>query len=281
MAQYDRRQANGVSVLSRANIAVRRFGFGQTARRDAWWIQPAATFTVLSAFVVYMTWAGYQGEYYWWGPYLSPLYAPELFGNSPHAWFGGKPGWWPSFVRYSPALVVFFGPVLFRLTCYYYRGSYYKAFWADPPSCTVGEPRKHYLGENTWPLIIQNSHRYFMYLALAFLVFLSMDVWKALWFPDPSTGRVGFGIGVGTLVLATNVVLIGGYTFGCHSLRHLVGGGVDCLSQAPLRMKTYRCVSCFNRRHMFWAWTSLVWVAFADLYIRMCAMGIWSDWRIL
>ncbi len=153
--------------------------------------------------------------------------------------------------------------------------------WADPPSCTVGEPRKHYLGENAWPLIIQNTHRYFMYLALAFLLFLSMDVWAALWFPDPSTGRVGFGIGVGTLVLATNVVLLAGYTFGCHSLRHLVGGGVDCLSQAPLRMKTYRCVSCFNRRHMFWAWTSLVWVAFADLYIRMCAMGIWSDWRIL
>ena len=26
-------------------------------------------------------------------------------------------------------------PALFRVTCYYYRGAYYKALWADPPSC--------------------------------------------------------------------------------------------------------------------------------------------------
>jgi hypothetical protein len=29
------------------------------------------------------------------------------------------------------------------------------------------------------------------------------------------------------------------------------------------------------------AWTSLVWVAFSDLYVRMCSMGVWTDWRIL
>jgi len=32
---------------------------------------------------------------------------------------------------------------------------------------------------------------------------------------------------------------------------------------------------------MSWAWASLVAVAFADLYVRLCAMGIWSDWRLL
>ena len=44
-----------------------------------------------------------------------------------------------------------------------------------------------------------------------------------------------FGIGIGTIILAGNVVLLGGYTLGCHSLRHLVGGAVDLLSKAPIR----------------------------------------------
>jgi heme A synthase len=94
------------------------------------------------------------------------------------------------------------------LTCYYYRGAYYKAFWADPPSCAVSEPRKKYLGENSFPLIIQNVHRYFMYIALLFIVFLTIDVWKALWFINPLTGTKSFGIGIGTLVLALNVFLL-------------------------------------------------------------------------
>jgi hypothetical protein len=89
------------------------------------------------------------------------------------------------------------------------------------------------------------------------------------------------GVGVGTLVLATNVVLLGGYTLGCHSLRHLVGGALDQLAGRPVRRAAYGCVSCLNRRHMLWAWMSLSWVAFADLYVRLCAMGVWTDWRIL
>ena len=99
-------------------------------------------------------------------------------------------------------------PAFFRLTCYYYRGAYYKAFWADPPSCTVGEPRSSYSGENSFPLILQNVHRYMLFLSLGVLLILACDVWKAFWFTDPATGTVSFGIGVGTLVLATNCVLL-------------------------------------------------------------------------
>lgn len=255
-------------------------GFGETARRDAWWAQPLAVFSGLTAFIVYTTWASFQGEHYTAGPYLSPFYAPELFGSSGHAWFGPKPGWWPMWLPYSPAFLILWAPAGFRLTCYYYRGAYYKAFWADPPACAVGEPRKSYLGERSFPLILQNVHRYFLYFALLFLCLLSWDVWKALWFTDPATGETSFGVGIGTLVLATNVVLLGGYTLGCHSLRHLVGGFMDQLSRSPARKNAYACVSCLNRRHMIWAWSSLVSVAFADIYVRMCSMGIWSDWRI-
>ena len=58
---------------------------------------------------------------------------------------------------------------------------------------------------------------------MGFIGILSWDAWKGMWFTD-STGAEQFGIGVGTLVLTTNVILLGGYTFGCHSFRHLAGG---------------------------------------------------------
>jgi len=255
--------------------------FGQTSRTDLWWLQPVGVFAGLSTFVIYSTWAALQGEHYFYGPYLSPMYSPELFGASHHAVFGGVPAWWPSFLPYSPAFLILWAPGGFRMTCYYYRGAYYKAFWSDPPSCAVGEPRKGYRGENSFPLIIQNVHRYFLYLALCFILFLSYDAWNALWFTDEVTGEISFGVGVGTIVLAMNVVLLSGYTFGCHSLRHIAGGYNNQLSKRPLQAVIYRIVSEFNKRHMLYAWMSLIWVGFSDVYVRMCSMGIWNDWRLI
>jgi hypothetical protein len=266
--------------MASADVSLKQRPFGQTMRPDAWWAQPLLVFAGLSAFIGYSTWAAFQGAHYYSGPYLSPFYSPEFFGESPHSWFGAKPSWWPSWMLWSPALLILWAPGGFRLTCYYYRGAYYKSFWGDPPACTVGEPRKHYRGENSFPLIMQNVHRYFLYLALLFLIFLSVDVWKAMWFTN-AAGQTSFGIGIGTIVLALNVVFLGGYTLGCHSLRHLVGGFLDQISRAPVRQKTYNCVSCLNRRHMMWAWMSLFWVGFSDLYVRMCSMGVWTDLRIL
>jgi hypothetical protein len=255
-------------------------GFGQTSRRDNWWVTPAAVFTVFTAFIIYATWAAFQNAHYEFGPYLSPFYAPVLWGDSSHAWFGPQPTWWPAMLPFSPALLILPFPGFFRFTCYYYRGAYYKAFWADPPACSVGEPRKSYLGENSFPLLLQNIHRYFFYIACIFIVLLSYDVWLALWFAD-GAGGTEFGIGVGTIVLAINVVLLASYTFGCHSGRHLFGGYKDEVSTSPIASACYDCASGLNRRHMLFAWTSLFSVALADLYVRLCSMGILSDWRIL
>ncbi|MGB9433106.1 MAG: hypothetical protein WBQ89_12750 [Candidatus Acidiferrum sp.] len=259
--------------MAQVDVPLVRAQFAQTSRRDNWWIQPLAVFLGLSTFIVYSTWAAMQGQHYRWGPYLSPFYSPELFGDPLRSWFGIRPVWIPAWV--TAAMLILWAPGGFRLTCYYYRGAYYKAFWADPPSCAVGEPRKKYLGERSFPLILQNVHRYFLYLALFFLVLLAHDVWNAFWFD----GR--FGIGVGTLVLLANVVLLSCYAFGCHSLRHIVGGVRDRLSGAPVQKRAFDCVSCLNLRHMTFAWFSLFSVGFADLYVRMCSMGIWRDWRIL
>ncbi len=255
-------------------------GFGKTSRVDSWWMQPVAVFLCLSLFIVYATWAALQNAYYWTGPYVSPFYSPELFGASPHSIFGPIPGWWPSWLPFSPALIILPFPALFRFTCYYYRGAYYKAFTADPPACGVSESRKRYAGENSFPLLMQNVHRYFMYFALLFLVFLWIDVFQAFVFTD-AAGQAGFGIGVGTLVLLVSTVLLSGYTFGCHSLRHLVGGRVDCLSKHKTQMACYSCVGSLNKRHMLWAWMSLFGVMLADLYVRLVAMGFLHDWRII
>jgi hypothetical protein len=259
-------------------------GFGRTSRTDTWWASPLLVFLGLSAFIVYSTWAAFQArEYHFAGGganYLSPFYSPEIFGDSPHAWFGAKPGFWPSWLPFSPAFLILWAPAGFRLTCYYYRGAYYKAFWADPPSCAVGEPRKGYRGENSLPLILQNVHRVFLYIALAFIFILGYDAVLGFRFMAED-GTHHFGVRVGSLVLLMNVILLGGYTLGCHSLRHLVGGGMDILTGKPVRKKAYECVSCLNRVHMGWAWASLFWVGFTDFYVRMCAKGVWTDLSII
>jgi hypothetical protein len=255
--------------------------FGQTTRRDPWWIQPVVVFLGLSTFLGYATWAAFQGEHYTYGPYLSPFYSPELFGSSPHSWFGPRPEWWPGWLPFSPALIILPLPAAFRVTCYYYRGAYYKAFWADPPSCTVGEPRVRYRGEHSFPLVLQNVHRYMLFISVFILGILALDTWHALWFHDPVSGVASFGIGIGSLVLAANTVLLSGYLFGCHSMRHVAGGCADRLSRAPLGVTAYDCVSCLNRQHMQWAWASLFSVGFADLYVRLCSMGVWTDVRIV
>jgi hypothetical protein len=266
--------------MALSNLSAQR-PFGATSRTDTWWTQPLLVFLGFSAFIVYSTWAAFNPSFngscaYWFhgngADYVSPFFSPEIFGSSPHALFGPKPGWWPGWLAFSPAFLVLWVPAGFRFTCYYYRGAYYKSFWADPISCAVGEPRKQYLGERFFPLIIQNIHRYFFYLAVIFVFLLAYDAWLAMWFTDASS-KAHFGLGVGTLVLILNPIFLGLYTFGCHSFRHLVGGFLDAKSKAPTCAKAYNCVSCLNTRHMLWAWVSLFWVGFTDVYVRLCAMG--------
>jgi len=84
---------------------------------------------------------------------------------------------------------------------------------------------------------------------------LAYDTYRGMWFSTPS-GAKEWGIGVGTIVLGMNVTFLSMYTLGCHSLRHVVGG-------------------------LRWAWTSLVWVLFTDVYVRLCSVGVISDIRLL
>ena len=95
--------------------------FGETARRDRWWLPPVLVFAGFSLFIVYATWAALQGAHYTvpGTSYLSPFYSPELWhppGHpSHHAWFGELPGWWPNWLPYSPAIFILWAPAGFRL----------------------------------------------------------------------------------------------------------------------------------------------------------------------
>jgi hypothetical protein len=166
----------------------------------------------------------------------------------------------------------------FRLTCYYYRKAYYRAFFLDPPACSVGEPRDQYAGE-TRLLLFQNIHRYFLYIALVFILILGYDAVESYIWPTADGGRT-FGISVASLVLTIATALLALYTFSCHSLRHLVGGNVDCFScvaGGQARYKLWRGTTRLNANHMFWAWTSLIGVTFADLYVWLVASGRLRD----
>jgi hypothetical protein len=272
--------------MSDGFVPLERRGLGQTARVDAWWVQPLVVFLGLTAFIAYATWAAFQNAHYTFGPYLSPFYSPVLWASADnagalhHAWLGVRPGWWPSWLPFSPALLILPFPAGFRLTCYYYRGAYYKSHWASPLSCTVGKWQQSYRGEHALPLLLQNAHRYFLYAALAFILILSWDAIKSFYHVDEA-GQGHLWIGVGSLVLTLNVILLSGYTFGCHSLRHLIGGGCDEVSKCSLGAGPYHCVSALNRRHMLWAWLSLIWVALSDVYVRMCSVGHWTDWHVV
>ncbi len=177
-------------------------------RRDAWWLELLPVVVILGAFSIYATWRALEGAYYEWGPYLSPFYSPLI-----------KPSWWP----FSPAILILWAPLGFRATCYYYRKAYYRSFFLDPPACSVGEFRQHkYRGETAFPLILQNLHRYFLYVALIFLIILWYDAIRAFWFEG------GVRIGVGSLVLLTNIILLSLYTFSCHSLLHRLWWPAPC-----------------------------------------------------
>ena len=246
-------------------------GLGATHRKDNWWLGPLATALGLGGFGIYATLRAFHGQDYEVvsGNYLlSPFYSPLFV----------LPGKWGE--RISPALLILWAPGGFRLTCYYYRKAYYRAFFLDPPACAVGEPRNQYSGE-TRLFLFQNLHRFFLYVALIFIVLLSVDVVHSCIWETPNGHR--FGMSVGSLVLAACTTLLALYTFSCHSLRHLVGGNVDCFSCVAMggaRHKLWKGVSVLNKRHMLWAWLSLFMVGFADLYVYLVASGVIEDIRI-
>jgi hypothetical protein len=250
-------------------------GLGSTSRRDLWWLPPLSVGVGLLAFGIYALVAAIQGSHYLYraggAHYLSPFYSPDL-----ESMFGFH-------LPFSFAFLVLWAPLGLRASCYYYRKAYYRSYFLAPPACAVSGPRRRrYEGEAVFPYVLQNAHRYFFYAATVVLGFLWYDAGRAFFFRG-SDGALHAGLGLGTLVLLVNVVLLSAFTFGCNSLRHIVGGKLDCFTcsrVARSRHKVWKGVSLLNRWHMQWAWLSLASVGLADLYVRLASAGVFHDPRI-
>ena len=189
-----------------------------------------------------------------YGPYLSPFYSPELFGGSPHAWFGPKPGWWPAWLPFSPALLILPFPGLFRLHLLLLSGRVLQGVLGRSAGLRGRRAAEDLLGRGVVSADPAEHPPLFPVRRAAVPPrAAARRVEGALVHGRRRDGR-SFGIGVGTLVLATNVVLLGGYTLGCHSMRHVIGGYLDRLARRPVRRLAYDCSSCLNRSHMRWAW---------------------------
>jgi hypothetical protein len=261
----------GDTAAGRASIRQR------TLRSDRWWVTPTIYGLTLLVVGGYLTYAVFsQGTAarpsYFWEPYISPMFSPCVTGNCPSdvGW-----GWFPSIAPVTPALIIIIFPAGLRATCYYYRKAYYRSFFLSPPACAVPEPHKRYKGEATFPLIVQNVHRYFFYITLLFNGVLTYDAVIA--FRDHQ-GHWGH-MGLGTLVLIVNAVLLWLYNLSCHSCRHAIGGRLRHFSRHPVRYWMWSQATRLNARHAQIAWASLVWVAVTDLYIRLLAHGVFNDPR--
>ncbi len=245
-----------------------------TLRTDSWWAYPTFVGVFLIVAIGYSTWAGFQTSGYFAEPYISPIFSPCLAANCEHATFRLLGSWW----MLSPALIVIGLPIGFRMTCYYYRKAYYRALFFSPPACAVNEPVPNSpfkKGESKFPFTIMNLHRYFFYLMILNMVFLTYDTVKAFHFED------GWGIGVGSLVFLVMIVTMSLYMLSCHSCRHVVGGNLKSFSKAPARYKTWKIVTKLNKNHGPYALASLMWIPVTDIYVRLLANGSISDFRFL
>ena len=183
------RPASGVFSPTRAQIQQR------TLRTDRWWMSPLRIDLGFAAFVIYATVRAFQQDYFFVPKYhyLTPFYSPcvsKACGEASDFWPQILPNvWW---LPYAALTLPFL--LLFRLTCYYYRGAYYRTVWQSPTACAVAEPRAHYTGETKLPLIVQNTHRYFFYVAGIISVINTYDAIVAF-HSDNGPGGFGFGLG--------------------------------------------------------------------------------------
>jgi len=266
--------ATGVFSPGRAKIE------DKTLRTDRWWLTPLLTFVFLVAWISYATVRVFMQKYYWGATggqeylhYLTPFYSPCVSdGCIPDASEFGTflpDVWW---LPYAALTLPFL--LLFRMTCYYYRKAYYRAFWLSPPACAVAEPHGKYTGETRFPLLGQNLHRYFFYAAVVISLLNTYDAIVSFHGKDGS-----FGIGLGTVILWLNVAALWTYTASCHSCRSLIGGRLTHFSKHPVRYRFWTVVSKWNTKHLELAWLTLGTLAFTDFYVMCVAAGWITDFR--
>ncbi|MFN8138633.1 MAG: hypothetical protein U0R49_02425 [Fimbriimonadales bacterium] len=258
-----------MAVAPKRQVADKR-----TFRLDAWWAQPATCAFFFSVFVLWATFRAFENNFYSAPHHLHDLYQAGKIGDLLSPMYSPLiPVDWNVFGKqFSPAILILVFPLSFRLTCYYFRRMYYRSYFFTPPACAVeGTSRKGYTGERNFPLTLQNLHRFTWYFDAIFILLLAYDVVKSMQYVS------GWGVSVGTFVLLLDVLLLGAYTFGCHSCRHACGGCVNSFSKHKGLHRLWKLATRLNERHAEFAWISLVWVGLTDVYVRLVTSGVIQD----
>ncbi len=174
---------------------------------------------------------------------------------------------------YSPTVLILPFIGMFRLTCYAFRKYYHRHLFEHPLACGINiraDSAKRTYGGETGLFRIENLHRYFMYLGVLVLPFFFYDFYTSLLITNGMVFRVG------SLLLLADTLLVTAWVFSCHSVRHLIGGGMDCYSCAfapKRRHGLYLLQSFMNEHHELLAWSSLILIVFVDLYLRALDAG--------
>lgn len=245
-------------------------------RKDNWWFWPLVEGLIIIIFVAYTTLTLFFTSIFGDGRFLnyrSPIFdmdIPQSFLNT----IG-----WPANNPFLPsALLVLWIPIGYRATCYAMRKIYYRSFFTNPPACAtngVNIRRGKYTGERWLPFILNNYHRYFLYAAIVVALFHWYELPNAFNFGTETNFQ--FGIGLGTIIIVLDTILLSFYVLSCHAFRHLLGGGTDCYSCSgvkTLQHKGWKVSSFLNHYHEQFFWLSLISVMVADFYIRLLEFGI-------
>ena len=199
--------------MSSIDIPLKQAGFGQTARKDTWWREPLLVFLGYLTFLVYATWACAQGAHYQCttncagADYLSPFYSPLIF--TPRLRPGG-----PASCRFRWACWSCRSPASFASPVTTIAGLTTKPFGLTRPLVRWASPAKLIGVSGVSPSSSRTCIATSCIFAIALIVILLHDGWKSLWFTG-ADGATHFGIGVGSLVLILNPILLGLYTFSC------------------------------------------------------------------
>ena len=272
MANWDRDHLSSLGVNVKLPL---RKGFASTQRIDNWWTEPfwmasALTIAVLYTGMRVLIWDGdiqYDNH-----RVTSPIFSPDVL-HLLH--ITNHPGWMNS------AMLILWIPFGFRGTCYYMRRVYHRTFFQNPTGCMIAKPELNYAigykGEKGL-FILNNIHRYMLYLAILILSVKFYDVILTTKFSDGSRA-----ISIGTLILGIESFLLLMYVTSCHAFRHLFGGGMNRWrgGLSGVFGSLYRTVSKVNVHHSFWFWTSLAMVFLGDLFVLAVAEDILSDQILL
>ena len=221
-------------------VTLREHGFAKTQRRDAWWAGPLVTALVLGGFVIYTTFRIFQNAYFQFGhgtevaaracvsalaDVLAAVGAAGLgagvdFAGDVHSVDAGRVSADVLLLSQGVLPGVLFGSAGVR------------GGRAAGPICRARR------GCCCFRIFIAT----FLYVALVFIVILGYDAIHSFIWPT-ADGGLTFGVSVGSLVLTTGTTLLALYTFSCHSLRHLVGGNVDCFSCVARRADAVQAVA--------------------------------------